>query len=82
MATTNDLKTGHVIEVIGPVVDVQFTEEHLPLIHNAVRITSEGFNDPEPLDIVAEVAAASGRKPRALRGHEAHRRPRPRHESR
>src|SRR5580692_13091236 len=48
-------KTGHIVEVIGPVVDVQFTEGHLPLIHNAVRITSEGFNNPEPLDIVAEV---------------------------
>ena len=42
-------------EVIGPVVDVLFQEHHLPAIHNAVRITSEGFNVPEPLDIVAEV---------------------------
>ncbi|HEY0703061.1 MAG TPA: F0F1 ATP synthase subunit beta [Candidatus Acidoferrales bacterium] len=57
---TNDLKTGHVIEVIGPVVDVQFTEGHLPLIHNAVRITSEGFNNPEPLDIIVEVAQHLG----------------------
>jgi F-type H+/Na+-transporting ATPase subunit beta len=48
-------KTGHVVEVIGPVVDVLFAEHHLPLIHNAIRITSEGFNVPEPLDIVAEV---------------------------
>ena len=57
---TNDLKTGHVIEVIGPVVDVQFAEGHLPQIHNAVRITSEGFNNPEPLDIIAEVASHLG----------------------
>jgi F-type H+/Na+-transporting ATPase subunit beta len=48
-------KIGHLVEVIGPVVDVQFEEGHLPLIHNAVRITSEGFDVPEPLDIVAEV---------------------------
>ena len=41
--------------MIGPVVDVQFEEGHLPLIHNAVRITSEGFDVPEPIDIVAEV---------------------------
>ena len=53
-------KTGHVVEVIGPVVDVQFEEGHLPLIHNAVKITSEGFNNPEPLDIVAEVAQHLG----------------------
>jgi F-type H+/Na+-transporting ATPase subunit beta len=57
---TNDLKTGRVVEVIGPVVDVQFAEGHLPLIHNAVRITSEGFNNPEALDIVVEVASHLG----------------------
>ena len=48
-------RVGRLIEVIGPVVDVQFDEGHLPLIHNAVRITSEGFDVPEPMDIVAEV---------------------------
>jgi len=48
-------KIGHVTEVIGPVVDVVFEEGHLPLIHHAIRITSEGFDVPEPLDIVAEV---------------------------
>ena len=53
-------KIGHVVEVIGPVVDILFQEHHLPLIHNAVRITSEGFNVPEPLDIVAEVAQQLG----------------------
>ena len=46
---------GTVVQVIGPVVDVQFPEHHLPEIHNAVRITSEGFEGPEPIDIVAEV---------------------------
>jgi F-type H+-transporting ATPase subunit beta len=48
-------KIGHVVEVIGPVVDVLFQEHHVPAIHDAVRITSEGFNVPEPLDIIAEV---------------------------
>ena len=52
---TDETKMGQVVEVIGPVVDVQFEEQHLPAIHNAVRITSEGFDVPEPLDIVAEV---------------------------
>jgi len=51
---------GHVVQVIGPVVDVQFEEGHLPKIYNAVRITSEGFQTPEPLDIVAEVAQHLG----------------------
>src|ERR1700721_1020252 len=57
---TSDLKSGRGTNVIGPVVDVQFEEGPLPLIHNAVRITSEGFNNPEPLDIVAEVASHLG----------------------
>src|ERR1700757_3326533 len=52
---TDQTKIGHVVEVIGPVVDVLFQEHHLPAIHSAVRITSEGFNVPEPLDVVAEV---------------------------
>src|SRR5579864_6151971 len=46
---------GKVIEVIGPVVDVQFEQGHLPLIHNAVRITNTGFDASDPIDIVAEV---------------------------
>src|SRR6202034_3905448 len=51
---------GRVVQVIGPVVDVEFQEHHLPEIHNAVRITSEGFDVPEPIDIVAEVAQHLG----------------------
>jgi len=47
--------TGTVVQVIGPVVDVQFEENHLPKIYNAVRITSEGYTVPEPLDVVTEV---------------------------
>src|SRR6266404_4148704 len=41
---------GRVVQVIGPVLDIQFEEGHLPAIYNAVRITSEGFNVPTPLD--------------------------------
>jgi F-type H+-transporting ATPase subunit beta len=54
------MKMGRVVEVIGPVVDVLFEEGHLPFIHSAVRITSEGFDVPEPLDIVAEVEQHMG----------------------
>jgi F-type H+/Na+-transporting ATPase subunit beta len=59
MASENT-KIGKVVEVIGPVVDVQFQEHHLPLIHSAVRIWSEGFDVPEPIDIIAEVAQHLG----------------------
>ncbi len=46
--------TGKVVQVIGPVVDVEFDEAHLPTIFNAIRITSEGFDVPEPIDIIVE----------------------------
>src|SRR5258706_12639740 len=45
---------GHVVQVIGPVMDIQFEAGHLPAIYKAVRITSEGFSIPEPLDVTAE----------------------------
>jgi len=46
---------GKVSQIIGPALDVEFTEGHQPQIHNAIRITSTGFNVPTPLDIIAEV---------------------------
>ncbi len=46
---------GHVVQVIGPVMDIQFEAGHLPAIFNAVRITSEGYSLPTPLDVTAEV---------------------------
>jgi F-type H+/Na+-transporting ATPase subunit beta len=47
--------TGHIVQIIGPVLDVQFEGGHLPAIYNAVRITSDGYNVPEPIDVTAEV---------------------------
>src|ERR1700739_562272 len=46
---------GRVVQVIGPVMDIQYEAGHLPAIYSAVRITSEGFSLPEPLDVTAEV---------------------------
>jgi len=46
---------GRVVQVIGPVLDIQYAAGHLPAIYNAVRITSEGFSIPEPLEVTAEV---------------------------
>jgi F-type H+/Na+-transporting ATPase subunit beta len=48
-------KVGKVVQVIGPVVDVEFGEDHLPAIHNAVRIASEGKETGVPVDVIAEV---------------------------
>src|SRR5215470_9372632 len=46
---------GKVIQVAGPAVDVQFTEANLPPIYEALRITSEGFDLPQPVSVVVEV---------------------------
>ncbi len=46
---------GKVVQVIGPVVDVEFEEQNLPAIYNAIRITSEGFDVPNEIDIIVEV---------------------------
>ncbi|WP_263411330.1 F0F1 ATP synthase subunit beta [Terriglobus tenax] len=46
---------GHVISISGPAVDVQFEESHMPPIYQALRITSEGFTTPEPIDVIVEV---------------------------
>jgi F-type H+-transporting ATPase subunit beta len=46
---------GKIVEVIGPVVVAAFEGGHLPPIYNALRITSEGFNVPNPLSLIAEV---------------------------
>ena len=49
------MNIGKVVQVIGPVVDVAFDEKNLPSIYTAVRIISEGFDVPAPIDIVTEV---------------------------
>src|ERR1700678_4273124 len=46
---------GKVISVSGPAVDVQFVEGTMPPIYQALRITSEGFTVPTPLDVIVEV---------------------------
>jgi len=48
-------KTGRVVQVIGPVVEVEFKDSELPEIYNAIRITSEGFDTLVPIDIIVEV---------------------------
>ncbi|MBO0720904.1 MAG: F0F1 ATP synthase subunit beta, partial [Blastocatellia bacterium] len=59
MATTSgnsrNGSTGKVVQVIGPVVDVEFAESDLPPIYQALRITSDGFDVPHSIDVVCEV---------------------------
>jgi len=47
-------RTGRVAQVIGPVIDIEFTGG-LPEIYNAVRIVSDGGPGVEKIDVVAEV---------------------------
>ena len=51
----NTEKVGKVIQVIGPVVDVEFADGHLPAIYNAVRVLSEKSATSEAMDVVVEV---------------------------
>src|SRR5689334_13187280 len=55
MASTNGVVTGRVVQVAGPAVDCEFPEGQIPLVHTAIRITSEGFEGPSPIDIICEV---------------------------
>ena len=48
-------KIGRVVQIIGPVLDVEFEEDHLPAIYNAVHIKDSGKETGVPLDIIAEV---------------------------
>jgi F-type H+/Na+-transporting ATPase subunit beta len=54
-ATPAGQKIGKVVQVIGPVIDVEFEQDHLPEIYNAVRVVSEGGPGVEKIDVVAEV---------------------------
>src|ERR1700740_2111110 len=46
---------GKVIQISGPAVDVQFEEATMPPIYQALRVTSEGFDVPLPINVVLEV---------------------------
>ena len=46
---------GKVIQVSGPAVDVQFEEATMPPIYQALRVTSDGFTVPTPINVILEV---------------------------
>ncbi len=48
-------KFGRVVEIIGPVIVAAFEGDYRPPIYSALRITSEGFDVPKPISVVAEV---------------------------
>jgi len=60
MQTSAAKTIGKVIQVAGPAVDLQFPEGQIPVIYTAIRITSEGYQVPNPIDIIVEVAQHIG----------------------
>jgi F-type H+/Na+-transporting ATPase subunit beta len=46
---------GKVIQVIGPVVDVEFEESALPPIFQALQVVSDGFEVESPVDLIVEI---------------------------
>jgi len=53
------MNTGKIVQVIGPVIDVEFEEGNLPNIMNALVITNPTINDEED-NLVVEVAQHLG----------------------
>ncbi|HYV42978.1 MAG TPA: F0F1 ATP synthase subunit beta, partial [Thermoanaerobaculia bacterium] len=53
-------KVGRVVQVIGPVLDVEFPEGHLPAIYNAVVVKEEASKTGVAIDVIAEVAQHLG----------------------
>jgi F-type H+-transporting ATPase subunit beta len=51
---------GKVVQVIGPVLDVEFEPQHLPELYNALRIDQPGNGSP-PVRLTAEVQQHIGR---------------------
>ena len=51
--------TGHVVQVMGPVVDVEFSPDHIPPIYNALSVTNKAIDDREG-NLVLEVAQHLG----------------------
>src|SRR3954447_15234593 len=51
---------GHVIQIAGPAVDVQYSESALPPIYSAIRVVRDGFKTPQPIDVILEVQQPLG----------------------
>src|SRR5882757_3330997 len=54
-ATATKQQIGRIVQIIGPVVDVEFEAGHLPAIYNALRIQAPAKEGREALDVIAEV---------------------------
>jgi F-type H+-transporting ATPase subunit beta len=57
--TTKKMKEGKIVQVIGPVIDIEFDEGDLPTIYDAVKLTNTRISDKE-WNLIAEVAQHIG----------------------
>src|SRR5690348_6047969 len=46
---------GRVIQIAGPAVDVQFEAATMPAIYQALKVVSDGFQVPSPINVILEV---------------------------
>jgi F-type H+-transporting ATPase subunit beta len=53
--------TGRIVQVIGPVLDVEFDSASIPEIYNALEIKAKGENGSADIRVVAEVQQHIGR---------------------
>src|SRR5688500_8094637 len=53
--------TGKVVQVIGPVLDVEFDGDTIPEIYNALEIRAKGEGGAPDIDVTAEVQQHIGR---------------------
>ena len=60
----DEARTGKVIQVIGPVVDVEFEPGDLPEIMNALFITNPAIND-QPDNLVCNVITKKSCSPQS-----------------
>src|SRR5262245_23923133 len=51
---TQTQHVGKIVQIIGPVVDVEFEAGHLPEIYNALRISTGGQGGGESIDSIVE----------------------------
>src|SRR5579872_7406322 len=52
---TQTQQIGKIVQVIGPVVDVEFEAGHLPEIYNALHVVADGQGGAGKIDVIAEV---------------------------
>src|SRR2546423_15548881 len=62
MATaTREKNVGKVVQIIGPVLDIEFESEHLPELYNAIEIRARGEGTNADINMTSEVQQHIGR---------------------